>query len=114
MSVLDHTRRNNIKKKNISAGVPQGNILATIIFLLYTADIPINNYSIIVLFSDDTAIMVTDDSEFNMINQQLIIIYSTKFPTRRNIGKSKSTVTNWGTYIKFCVKVLLQYYCVNR
>ena len=47
----------------IRAGVPQGSILGPILFLLYTADIPMDNSSTADMFADDTAILATDDTE---------------------------------------------------
>jgi hypothetical protein len=45
--------------KDINAGVPQGSVLGPILYLLYTADLPVSNKVIISTFADDTAILVS-------------------------------------------------------
>jgi hypothetical protein len=47
--------------KNISAGVPQGSILGPTLFLLHTADIPADAYSMSTTFADDTPILKTNE-----------------------------------------------------
>ncbi|VVC29112.1 Reverse transcriptase domain [Cinara cedri] len=49
--------------KNISAGIPQGSVLGLILYLLHTADIPTNNYSMTAMFADDTTIMITNEDQ---------------------------------------------------
>jgi len=45
----------------IPAGVPQSNILRSVLFLLYTNDISNLREVRTVIFADDTAILITDD-----------------------------------------------------
>ena len=60
-------------ERTIQAGVPQGSILGPILYLIYTADFPINRLdlnSIIALYDDDTAI-ITKSKDPNLAIQKL-------------------------------------------
>jgi hypothetical protein len=58
---------NGSKWEIIKCGVPQGSILSPLFFLLYINDLPkiINQNNNIVLFADDTSIIVTDTNKLN-------------------------------------------------
>jgi len=45
--------------KDINSGVPQGSVLELVLYLLYTADLPVAQDTITATYADDTAILTT-------------------------------------------------------
>jgi hypothetical protein len=58
---------NSSKWESIKCGVPQGSILGPLVFLFYITDLPkiINKDNNMVLFADDTSIIITDANKLN-------------------------------------------------
>lgn len=78
----------------INAGVPQGSVLAPLLYLIYTADLPSTPNATTATFADDTAIMVSNDnpgtaSLLLQVNLDLIQNWLKKW--RIKINEAKST-----------------------
>ena len=67
----------------MTPGVPHGSVLGTLLFLLYTNDLPQNIQSQVRLFADDTAVYLT-------INSHKIIWKNGSFRNRENLQYKKN------------------------
>ena len=81
----------NLKK--IEAGVPQGSILGPILYLLYTADIPLPINSKIATFANDTCILSTGNDEIESTRKlqssvDKIVAWTETWRIKLNEGKS--------------------------
>lgn len=81
------------KLKKIEAGVPQGSILGPILYLLYTADIPLPFNSKIATFADDTCILSTGNDVIESTRKlqasvNKIVAWTETWRIKLNEGKS--------------------------
>jgi len=80
--------------QDILAGVPQGSTLSSILFLSYTAGIPIPNDVTVSMFADNTAIMATHRDYHSAVNNlqkavDSIVAWFHKWKISINEKKSK-------------------------
>lgn len=93
------TSINNKKSKprNISAGVPQGSILAPVLFILFINNIPKRSDTLLALFADDTAILAPSISiPLSSLKAQQhfheIYKFFTKWKIKINVDKTEFIV----------------------
>ncbi len=56
---------------SVKAGVPQGSVLGPVLYILFTADIPVHPDTFLATFADDTAILSSNsDPEIASLNLQ--------------------------------------------
>jgi hypothetical protein len=90
----------------IQAGVPQGSVLAPMLYLLYAADAPNQNGETTAMFADDTAILSTANTftEANNKLQRSLISFNdwtNKWRVKINATKSKHVVFTLNTKYAF-------------
>ncbi len=68
------------EEKQTEAGVPQGSVLGPLLYLLFTADIPVNPETQVLTFADDTAILAAHEN-YDQANN--------------NLQKALDSITDW-------------------
>lgn len=94
----------------IQAGVPQGSVLGPLLYLIYTADLPLNNYTEIATFADDTVVMASHRNHqiaSNRLQDHLTEIQNWLTTWRIKTNESKSTHVTFTLNRETCPPVQL-------
>jgi hypothetical protein len=105
---------NSSKWVRINCGVPQGLILSPLFFLIYVNDLPtiINKDNNIVVFADDTSIIITDTNtdNFNLYANMLFNDINTWFNNNLlNLNFSKTHYLEFGSIKHYNVNMQIQH-----
>ena len=94
----------------IHAGVPQSSVMGPMLYLLYTADLPITEGVVTGTFADDTAILATDhrpDIASQKLQRSLDQIYQWLKDWRIKVNETKSIQVTFTTKRETCPPVNL-------
>ena len=79
--------------RDIKAGVPQGSVLAPLLYLLYTSDVPVTDGTLTATFADDTALLAVDKTPEAVVEKlqnscEKLVDWTKKWKIKLNETKS--------------------------
>jgi hypothetical protein len=103
------------------AGVPQGSVIGPLLYLIYTADMPTTDDTLIATFADDTAILSSDADPVRAserLHHHLSLLQTWLKQWKIKVNPIKSTQTTFTTRRGLCPQVsinntLITYLCTE-
>jgi len=98
------------KLKDINFGIPQGNVLGQMLYLLYTADLPVALDTITAIYADDTAVLAVHKDHIEAsqrLQESLFYIQIWLKKWRVRVNGAKSVHVTFTARRKTCPPVIL-------